>query len=65
MSIDNMNLSMNDVVKLAGFKPLCKNCGERPPMENTPYCEVCRDEMEDFFNEMGKDNGQHDKYNER
>lgn len=45
--------------------PLCENCGERPPMKDTPYCEVCRDEMEDFFNEMGKDDGQHDKYNER
>ena len=34
--------------------PLCENCGERPPMENTPYCEVCRDEMEDRYAEEAR-----------
>lgn len=34
--------------------PLCENCWERPPMEHTPYCEVCRDEMEDRYAETAR-----------
>jgi hypothetical protein len=43
------------------FEPkYCENCGERPPMEHTPYCEVCRDEMEDRYAENEKAIAQHE-----
>ena len=28
---------------------MCQNCKERVAMEHTPFCEVCRDEMEDRY----------------
>lgn len=43
------------------FEPkYCENCGERPPMDHTPYCEVCRDEMEDRYAENEKAIAQHE-----
>lgn len=37
MGIDNMNLTMNDALKMTGQKPLCKDCLEKEAMPDTPY----------------------------
>ncbi len=47
-------LIADTIARLRKIFPLCANCQERPPMKDTPYCEVCRDEMEDRYAEEAR-----------
>jgi hypothetical protein len=56
---DLLPYDIKSISKMLGQKDytakLCENCDQFPTMETTPYCEVCRDELEERFQQLFSD----------
>lgn len=59
MILARVRLTKKTLVAETEIYPYCANCNYREAMPDTPYCEVCRDELEDRYQEEQKAQKQH------